>query len=359
MKIHPFIKLSLGSALLLGSIASLRAYDRWEDSPEPSKRLVRFDRLWKFAVGDGPERAAPAYDDSDWTNIHSAESWQDEGYRDYNGYAWYRQSFKLPSGFDENNVFLALGKIDDVDEVFVNGHRVGGTGRFPPNYESAFDNERFYPVPAEWLQPGKPNVIAIRVFDGGGVGGLVGGRPGLYAGITPETEIALNGGWKFSPGDNPDWKKPACDESGFKTITVPQAWEHAGYPELDGYGWYRKTFTVARTPADQTMVLMLGKIDDYDEVFLNGTAIGRTGEIDHPGRNGDGRSYDLNRAYYFPTSLLKETNTLAVRVYDAGGYGGIYAGPVGILSQTEFVNYWEARRHRPVRDLLHLFGLDE
>ncbi len=359
MKTHQFITLSLYSALLLGSIASLRAYDPWDDSPEPRKRLVRLDRSWKFAVGDGPERAAPNYDDSGWANIHSSETWQDEGYRDYNGYAWYRQSFSLPSGFEQNNVFLALGKIDDVDEVFVNGRRVGGTGKFPPNYQSAYDNERIYPVPAAWLRPGKSNVIAIRVYDGGGVGGLVSGRPGFYTGITPQTEIVLDGPWKFSPGDNADWKKPAFDDSDFKSITVPLAWENAGYPDLDGYAWYRKTFTIDRTPTDQTMVLMLGKIDDYDEVFLNGTSIGRTGEIDRPGRHDDGHSYALNRAYYFPSSLLKENNTLAVRVYDAGGYGGIYAGPVGIVSQTEFVNYWEARRHHPMRDLLHLFGLDE
>ena len=32
--------------------------------------------------------------------------------------------------------------------------------------------------------------------------------------------------------------------------------------------------------------------------------LARTGEIDRPGRNGDGRSYALNRAYYFPASLL-------------------------------------------------------
>ncbi len=359
MKIRQFIQLSLHFALMLGSIASLRAYDRWEESLVPGKRLVRFDRMWKFAVGDGPERAAPNYDDSDWTSIHSSESWQDEGYRDYNGYAWYRQSFTLPPGFEENNLFLSLGKIDDVDEVFVNGHRAGGTGQFPPNYESAYDHERIYPVPTAWLHPGKTNVIAVRVYDGGGVGGLVSGRPGLYTGISPQAEVALDGIWKFSPGDDPEWRKPACDESGFKSITVPLAWENAGYPDLDGYGWYRKTFTVARTPTDQTMVLMLGKIDDYDEVFLNGVSIGRTGEIDRPGRTGDGRSYALNRAYYFPTSLLKENNTLAVRVYDAGGYGGIYAGPVAIISQTEFVNYWEARRHHPVRDLLHLFQLDD
>src|SRR5664279_4393345 len=113
MKTQQFIKLSLYSALMLGSIASLRAYDRWEDSPEPRKRLVRLDRSWKFAVGDEPERAARTYDDSGWATIHSSETWQDEGYRDYNGYAWYRQSFSVPIDYEQESVFLSLGNIDD------------------------------------------------------------------------------------------------------------------------------------------------------------------------------------------------------------------------------------------------------
>ena len=359
MRTLQVIQLSVYSALLLGSICLLRADDSPFDSREPKKRIVRLDGSWKFSVGDGAERAAPDYDDTGWATIHAPDTWQDEGYRDYNGYAWYRKTFTFPSGPEQRSVSLALGKIDDVDEVFVNGQRVGGMGQFPPNYASAYERERIYPLPSACLEPGKKNVIAVRVYDGGGVGGIVSGRLGIFTGLAPQIEIPLEGAWKFNPGDNPEWKSPAFDDSRFSRITVPACWENAGYPHLDGYAWYRKTFTVTKSPAGQTLVLLLGKIDDYDEVFLNGVPVGRTGEIDRPARDGDGSSYALNRAYYFPASLLKETNTIAVRVYDAGGYGGIYAGPVGIISQTEFVKYWEARRHRPFDNLLDLFRSDD
>jgi hypothetical protein len=56
---------------------------------------------------------------------------------------------------------------------------------------------------------------------------------------------------------------------------------------------------------------------------------------------------------------LKATNTIAVRVLDEGGYGGIYAGPVGIISQTEFVKYWESRRHHFADGLLRLLWSDD
>ena len=359
MPIQPFLRHGFAAALLLGSLGALRANDSWSDSREPRQRLVRLDGSWRFSVGDGAERAAVDFDDTGWATIHAPDTWQDEGYRGYNGYAWYRKSFSLPAGSEGRSVFLALGKIDDVDEVFLNGNRVGGMGQFPPDYQQAYDDERFYPVPATYLYPGKLNVIAVRVYDGGGVGGIVSGRLGLYTGGAPHMEIPLDGAWEFRPGDNSDWKNSVLDDSGFKPIKVPATWESAGYPSLDGYAWYRKTFTVTRPPGDSTLVLLLGKIDDYDEVFLNGVAIGRTGDVDHPGAGGDGRSYAVSRAYYFPASLLKETNTLAVRVYDAGGYGGIYAGPVGIISQTEFVKYWESRRHHTFDTLIRWFRSDD
>jgi len=359
MKKHPFIRLGFYSAVILGVFGCLRANNNGFDSEEPKKRIVRLAGSWKFSVGDDAERAKPNYNDKDWATIHAPDTWQDEGYRDYNGYAWYRKSFLLPSGYEQSNLVLSLGKIDDVDEVFVNGCRVGGTGQFPPDYRSAYDSERLYSIPTACLLPGNQNVIAIRVYDGGGVGGLVGGSLGLYTNLAPQTEIPLDGAWKFSPGDNPDWKQSTFDDSNFSQITVPSYWENVGYPNLDGYAWYRKTFTVPHMPAGQTLVLLLGKIDDYDEVYLNGVTIGHTGEIDHPARTGDGHSYALSRAYYFPASLLKETNTIAVRVHDAGGYGGIYAGPVGIISQALFIKYWEDHRHRPLDGLIRLFRGDD
>ena len=347
MNPRPLLPLALFGALLLtsGSTVSLSA----SDSPfgdDNWKRIVRLNGDWKFSVGDNPDWTTPGFSDRSWATIHAPADWQSEGYQDYNGFAWYRKTFTFPAGHEKDTVFLSLGKVDDVDQVFLNGKLIGATGQFPPHYASAYDQPRIYEVPSDCLIEGRDNVLAVRVYDGGGVGGITEGRLCLFTTSIPQPEVVLSGIWKFSPGDKTEWSQEHCDESGFADIRVPSYWENAGYPQLDGYAWYRKTFTVSTTPSEKMLVLMLGKIDDFDAVYLNGTLIGSTGPVDHPASDDGVAHYAQNRGYVFPASLVKETNTIAVRVYDRGGFGGIYAGPVGIISQSAYIKYWENRKAR-------------
>ena len=50
---------------------------------------------WKFSTGDSLAWAIVGYDDSGWTTISSRRYWEEQGYNDYDGYAWYRQSFVI------------------------------------------------------------------------------------------------------------------------------------------------------------------------------------------------------------------------------------------------------------------------
>src|SRR5207245_2671868 len=54
----------------------------------------------------------------------------------------------------------------------VNGVKAGQTGAFPPGYRGERQGFRRYPVPADALNWGGDNVLAVRVYDGGGGGGL-------------------------------------------------------------------------------------------------------------------------------------------------------------------------------------------
>jgi hypothetical protein len=72
---------------------------------------------------------------------------------------------------------LQLGRVDDVDEAYLNGIRIGGMGKFPPDPETAYSLRRAYPVPPGLL--GEHNVLAVRVFDMMGPGGIVAGPVGL------------------------------------------------------------------------------------------------------------------------------------------------------------------------------------
>src|SRR5207302_218309 len=84
----------------------------------------------------------------------------------------YRCRFSLPVAAAGRTAYLELGKIDDVDETFVNGVEVGQTGAFPPGFRSERQAFRRYRVPADALNWGGQNVLAVRVYDGGGGGGI-------------------------------------------------------------------------------------------------------------------------------------------------------------------------------------------
>ena len=44
---------------------------------------------------------------------------------------------------------------------------------------------------------------------------------------------------KFITGDNPEWSKPAFDDSQWKEIQTGNVWQAQGYPDYHGYAWYR------------------------------------------------------------------------------------------------------------------------
>src|SRR5512145_2971038 len=91
--------------------------------------------------------------------------------------------------------------------------------------------------------------------------------------------VSLSGYWKFSIGDDTQWSSPAFDDSGWDQLTIPGQWENQGYDEYNGYAWYRKTFNVGDVPANTTLFLMLGRIDDADIVYLNGKILGKSGKF--------------------------------------------------------------------------------
>ena len=143
---------------------------------------------WHFRTGDDATYATRDFDEAAWETIAVPKRWEEAGHPSYDGFAWYRTRFSLPplpplppaaagqskavDGGQGRSVYLELGKIDDVDETFVNGVRVGQTGAFPPQYRSEWSTYRRYRVPADALNRGGQNVLAVRVYDGGGGGGI-------------------------------------------------------------------------------------------------------------------------------------------------------------------------------------------
>jgi len=335
--------------LLLVFPASMKASD-WSC-------VVNLAGSWSFSVGDDLSWANPKTDVSGWDKIRVPAEWE-EYYEGYDGYAWYRKDFDMRSYPDRGKLCLLLGKIDDVDEVYINGTKVGHSGSFFPNYKTAYDQDRRYYLPSGLLKP-TGNVIAIRVYDEGQRGGIYSGDEiGIYYDNDFELlALDLSGEWKFSTFRESGVTYPDFDDHNWKSILVPDYWENQGYPDYDGRAWYRKEFTIPASITKEDLYLSLGKVDDMDKVYLNGKMIGRTEDLECYSNLTKGNSWRMYRAYRIPNSLLKSKNVLVVEVFDGQVYGGIYEGPVGLVTKKTALLIEERNEDLdwayPVRTIFH------
>lgn len=303
----------------------------------PYEEIVDLSGSWKFSIGDLPEWKNPEYNDSDWLTIDVPGYWEAQGFAGYNGFAWYRKSFSF-SYNTANTLHLVLSRIDDVDEVFFNGVKIGGQGSFLPEYSSAYFMVRKYEIPQNLIRKNGRNVIAIRVFDGDQTGGIAPGNVGIYTLEYPlSPNIDLSGVWKFRIGDNLHWKNFLIDETDWRDMFVPDTWFGFELSYYDGMAWYRKSAVIPANLKNEKLYLLLGKIDDLDETFFNEQFIGNTGyfadQIEDMAFDGD--EYTKIRAYHIPSELIRwdEKNIIAVRVFDGFRDGGIYEGPIGIMTE--------------------------
>jgi alpha-L-fucosidase len=129
--------------------------------------------MWWFHKGDRDEWRKPETSEEGWEKVALPDNWEHHSqYTDDNVYGWYRLHVFVPAEWKGHDLKLPLGKIDDCDISYVNGNEVGRMGVFPPKFSTAWNEERHYVVPAKMIKFGGDNVIAIRVFDGTGNGGL-------------------------------------------------------------------------------------------------------------------------------------------------------------------------------------------
>ena len=301
---------------------------------------------WKFRIGDDKNWSKPGVNDNDWDKVQVPSAWETQGFHTYDGYAWYRKDFVLSPELADQKLYLSLGYIDDVDEVYVNGTLIGFSGAFPPYYQTAYNAYRRYHIPSELLSKDGKNVIAVRVYDARVDGGIIAGMVGLVT--NPDYNklaLDLSGVWEFGLGDDLRWKDASTSSADWEKIMVPLFWEKQGFVNYDGYAWYRKTFFLPEKLKSEDLILLLGKIDDYDQTYINGQLVGNTGfDVEGNYLSSDNMSYGMVRKYALPLEHLRfgEYNTLAVRVYDKFVDGGIYEGPIGIIRQNAYTDFWRS-----------------
>ncbi len=134
--------------------------------------------------------------------------------------------------------------------------------------------------------------------------------------------IVLDGPHKFSSGDNPAWSLPQYDDSTWQKITVPGSWQSHRIKSIKGMGWYRIYFIASDNFRNINPAILLGRIGDADEVFLNGVKIGSEGLI----AERFVEATKVERLYKLPPGLIRynDSNLLAVRVINTYLNGGIF-----------------------------------
>jgi beta-galactosidase len=142
-----------------------RLIQRFDAAPSPDKGPK------DTGISEEAKRALAAdFDDSKWQVVAAPRDMEGYGgaWEAADGEAVLRKVIEVPAVLQGQDLKMSLGQIDDFDETYFNGVRVGGVGAENPE---SYAVQREYTIPANLIKPGK-NVIAIRVRDKFGGGGF-------------------------------------------------------------------------------------------------------------------------------------------------------------------------------------------
>jgi hypothetical protein len=147
--------------------------------------VVDLNGPWKFHTGDDTAWADPNFDDSTWESVdltappgaHDSDvgltgyvlGWGARGHRGYSGYAWYRLRVAVDAPAQEALALSGPPAIDSAYQIFVNGHLLGGIGRFSEQTPTVFSIQpRVFAIPDSLLggQHANSALVAFRVWMG-------------------------------------------------------------------------------------------------------------------------------------------------------------------------------------------------
>lgn len=136
-----------------------------------------------------PSYFSPDHNDAEWLDMKVPALWEGTGLPGFDGVVWFRKKVMLSPAAGQDFI-LDIGMVDDYDEVYFNGYKVGST--------DGYNISRRYTVPASLVKDGE-NLLAIRVMDYGGGGGLNSTNIAVYQ-ANGSNKVVLNGEWKFRVG---------------------------------------------------------------------------------------------------------------------------------------------------------------
>lgn len=176
------------------SLAPLKDFDpelaelkRLADSGAPE--YGNFVMHWydRYDIGLKGDWKESGFDDTGWKTVSVPGGFAELGVPDTPALVWFRREVTLPDPVPAGHSAIALGSIERMDTVYINGTEVGAS--------AWVENPRLYFIPPALLKPGR-NLIAVRVLKTKPVGGFLGKPEDLYLKLGDGSKIPLAGAWK-------------------------------------------------------------------------------------------------------------------------------------------------------------------
>ena len=228
-----------------------RDIDRWREDIKSSDPAYSDGRLVWGALD---------FNDSDWAEMESPGFVQDSGVPNFSGYLWMRKTVDIPASWAGKELSLDLAMIDDNDFTYFNGVEVG-------HIEGCLAH-RHYTVPATLVKAGKA-VIAVRVMDTGGKGGIWGDPNRMFLASSESERISLSGVWKYKVAmklsDAPDIPVNTAREPNFPTFLYNAMIHPLLRVPIKGAIWYQGEANVSRSLQYQTLLPLM--IQDWRKAW--------------------------------------------------------------------------------------------
>ena len=250
---------------------------------EGEDRRIDLSGDWYFNVAPGTQGIGDLKEE-EWTTWDVVEPGLDwwtadfakclNGNPYYAGYAWYVRSFDVPAGFDTAGLRIDAGMIDEADEIYINGVRVGSNGieKEGGAYDRSnpWDVERIYELPDDLLTAGT-NVIAVRMCNGSGAGGWYAGPIRIEAAREEEADPAQAHARFYTTSFSSQALRGQEIEY---RVYLPEGYYESDlrYPVvymLHGYGSTGKSFEIAGVPALLDEGIASGQIPPCIVIFPN------------------------------------------------------------------------------------------
>ena len=162
----------------------------------PTINVTTRDPLHKWEGLQFQDESCSASDaaDSAWYEMILPTLWERTSLGEFDGAVWFRKRVEIPFAWVGKALTVHLGPVDDMDETYVNGEKIGGMMK-----EGLWKTERVYGIPDSLVRD-SVIYIAVRVIDYQGGGGIWGdGKPMYISWDSSETKVSISGVWKYLP----------------------------------------------------------------------------------------------------------------------------------------------------------------